>query len=208
MEAPIFIPEVIETVEEETPVETPVIVDENVAVTVPEAKPMIIEAQESFYQRLLEQIGSLQTAQAVAPQPVSVIVETTEAHVEKLFEIENSMLSILNGCVSFVKTDLTEMHGYLKEEITSNREVINKIVETQQKIIAAQDVMVGVIVKLVEKISDIAVNPISVNPIVNVPAPIVNITEGNNSRRVTKLVQRNKEGLITKVIEDSSSDEV
>lgn len=171
----------------------------------------ISEAREVFYQHLLEKMDHLNDV-----RPISVVVETTESHIERLLKIEQSMVEMTTQCVASVKQKL-------QEEVVANREMINNLVvnrdtidvmvNAQQKIVETQNAMISVITALSVKIAAISTNqpaaPV-VNvpaPIINIPAPIVNITE-NGRRTTTKLVERDAKGMITKVIEDSSADDV
>jgi hypothetical protein len=164
--------------------------------------PVVPDPKNVFFEQLLMRLENL-----AQPQAVSVVVTTTEAHVERLLTVEKSMFAVMNDCVECVKSSLKESRGNLKEEIKSSNVLIEGIMVTQRKIVETQVAMIGAIAALSVKISEMTANqpaPV-VNvpaPIINIPAPVVNINETN--RRVTKSVERNDVGLITKVIEDSS----
>jgi hypothetical protein len=174
----------------------------------PQPLTLISESQETFYKTLLERLQKLETVAQQVPLPVSVMVETTEAHVERLLKLEKTMISMINESTGLLKTDFVEIHAYLKEELvrskeemTCTRTVLNGIVETQYKITESLSAMTSAIMMLSGKVADIITN--QPTPVINIPAPIVNITESSGGRRVTKHVQRDENGLITKVVEDS-----
>lgn len=189
-------------------VEMPRVVEPLQEKIAPTAEP-INEAREMFYQGLLEKMDHLNDV-----RPISVVVETTESHIERLLKIERSMLELTNQCVASVKQKLQEEVMASREMINTlvvNRDMVDVIVNSQQKIVESQHAIVSVIQALSAQIAAINTNqqaPI-VNvpaPIINIPAPVVNITE--NSRHITKTVERDEKGFISKVIENSSSDDV
>lgn len=151
--------------------------------------------EQVFFTRLLERLNTLSD---LKPQPVTVetTVQTTEAHVERLCEIEKSMLDRLNLMSEHVAAQSSEMQSHLIEVLTAQRTLITQISETQSQIVQTQTHMVAALSVLAEKVGTLAITA----PIVNVPAPIVNVTM-QEGKRVTKMVERDENGLIKKITE-------
>lgn len=163
--------------------------------TKPEPQP-----QENFFQRLTERLELL-------TQPV--IVETTEKHVERLVETEQALLlsiRMLTEQVEKISTNADDARIGLSETLTMQRSMMANLSESQAQITAAQSIIVesqrqivetmGALVAKIEKFSQ---TPPVVNPIVNVPAPIVNITTMEGRR--TKIVERDENNLIARIVE-------
>ena len=152
-------------------------------------------SEEVFFTRLLERLNVLSDPK---PQPVTVetTVQTTEAHIERLYEIEQSMLDRLNLMSEHVASQSTETQSNLIEVLNIQRALITQISETQSQIVNAQTQMVAAISLLTEKVGVLA----QTAPVVNVPAPVVNVTM-QEGKRVTKMVERDENGLIKKITE-------
>jgi hypothetical protein len=173
-------------------------------------------SEELFYTRLLNRMDKIVET---VNRPLSVTVQTTESHVERLFEIEQSMLTNLNVLtekIEHVASNSIDTQINLTEMIENQYQIINQFSDSQKRIVESQHEIAGVMGILLEKIAELSqavpnINPIVnipapiVNmpaPIVNVPAPIVNVITESGRRLTTKHVERDQNGLISKVIED------
>ena len=165
------------------------------AARVVEDTPVREPSEEVFFTRLIERLNTLSD---VKPQPVTVeaTVQTTEGHIERLYEIEKSMLDRLNMMSEHVAAQSSETQTNLAEVLDAHRTMIQQISETQNQIVTTQTQLVGAIALLTEKVGTLA----QTAPIVNVPAPIVNVTM-QEGKRVTKMVERDENGLIKKITE-------
>ena len=206
-EAPQVIPE---TEHEDQPDTEPVVEEEK-----PKAKakakrlaetprsPAEPRSDEKFFSHLTERLEAL-----VSHAP-SIVVETTEKHVEKLLEVEQAMLatiSTLTERVERLAIHTDDTRSDLTETLAMQRDMIGRICESQAQISAIQAKliesnaqMVKTLGLLTDKIAVFVQTPPVVNPVVNVPAPIVNVTMQEGRR--TKVVERDENNLITRITE-------
>ena len=206
-EAPQVIPETEHLDQPDTP--EPVVEEEK-----PKAKPKKprlaetrpIEAprsDEKFFRHLTERL------EALVSQAPSIVVETTEKHVEKLLEVEQAMLATiatLTERVEQLSANTDDTRTDLTETLAMQRDMIGRICESQAQIGAIQSKLIESNTQIVEtlglltdKIATLIQTPPVVNPVVNVPAPIVNVTMQEGRR--TKVVERDENNLITKITE-------
>ncbi len=167
----------------------------------------ISHAQEMFYKKLLEQVDRFSEPKN---QPIAVTVESTELHVERLFEIEQSMLSslaVMTEQFNKITGHATHTQINFKELFQSQQTMIQYINESQHKIVEVQGQIITAIDSLANKIAVLAQTSPTVSPIVNVPAPIVNVVTESGRRLTTKFVERDENGLISKIIEDDGFDD-
>lgn len=167
-----------------------------------EAKP---HPAESYFTRLTERLEQL----AVPQQPPSIVVETAERHVERLAEIEQSMLGTMDVLVERIgryATQSANTNDDLRETLAMQREMIQQISqsqvllnEVQTKLVVSQAQIVDTITQLAEKVALFAQTPPVVNPVVNVPAPVVNVSVPEG--RKTKVVERDGNNLISRITE-------
>ena len=160
-------------------------------------------SDETFFRHLTERL------EALVSQAPSIVVETTEKHAEKLLEVEQAMLdtmTLLTERVEQISSDTDDTRRGLTETLAMHREMIVKIGESQAqiatvqaKLIESQGQIVETIGLLTDKIALFAHTPPVVNPVVNVPAPIVNVTMQGKR---TKVVERDQNNLITRIVED------
>ena len=178
----------------------------------PKAKPRLAEAprpDEKFFRHLTERLEAL-----VSPAPTSIVVETTEKHVEKLVEVEQAMLATMTALterVEQISVHADDTRLALTETLAMQRDMISRISESQAQISKVQakliesQVQIGeTIGLLIDKIALFAQTPPVVNPVINVPAPIVNITTQEGRR--TKVVERDENNLITRITEGYEAD--
>jgi len=168
----------------------------------PEPKPEP-RIDEKFFRHLTERLERL-TEQVATPTPI--VVETT--NVEKLLEVEQAMLGALTGLTERVEqiTLAEDTRVYLTEMLTAQKEMIATLNTSQQQIavvqarlIESQNQIVETIGLLAGKIADLCQTPPVVNPVINVPAPIVNVTVPEGRR--TKTVERDANNLISRIVE-------
>ena len=158
-------------------------------------------SDETFFRHLTERLEAL-----VSHAP-SIVVETK--HAEKLLEVEQAMLdtmTLLTERVEQISADTDDTRRGLTETLAMHREMIVKIGESQAqiatvqaKLIESQAQIVETIGLLTDKIALFAQTPPVVNPVVNVPAPIVNVTMQGKR---TKVVERDQNNLISRIVED------
>jgi hypothetical protein len=183
---------IVETAPEPAPTPRPKPDRKKLKVVKEETKP---NEQTVFFTKLVEQMTDLKR-----PLTVEATVQTTEAHVERLFEIENAMLGTLHTMADRVQNIAEtsgETQGTLAEVILAQRTLIEQLTEGQSRIVEAQSRIVDALALLTDKINGFAQTAPVVNPIVNVPPPTVVMQEG---KRI-KLVERDEKGLITKITE-------
>lgn len=158
---------------------------------------------EKFFRQLTERLERL-TEQVATPTPI--VVETT--NVEKLLEVEQAMLGAITGLTERVDqiTLAEDTRVYLTEMLTAQKEMIATLNTSQQQIaivqarlIESQNQIVETMSLLAAKIADFCQTPPIVNPVVNVPAPIVNVTVPEGRR--TKTVERDANNLISRIVE-------
>lgn len=162
-----------------------------------EAKPEEPAADERFFTRLIERLEQL------AAPPAK------DAQVEKLFEIEKGVLVTISRLTEKVeqlsagadsaREGLTEMMAIHRDMLSNLNETQAQMSAIQTKLIESQAEIVETIGLLADKIALFSQTPPVVNPVVNVPAPIVNITTQEGRR--TKVVERDENNLITRIIE-------
>ena len=191
----------------DTPLPEPVVETEKPKL---KKKPKLVEApppievprsDEKFFRHLTERLEAL-----VSHTP-SIVVETK--HAEKLLEVEQAMLdtmTLLTERVEQISIHADDTRAGLTETLAMHREMIVKIGESQAqiatvqaKLIESQARIVETIDLLTDKIALFAQTPPVVNPVVNVPAPIVNVTMQGKR---TKVVERDEHNLITRIVED------
>lgn len=197
------IPYRIPVLENEPIPPTPIIIEK--IIEKPVETIIVSKPQEDFYNRLLEQFDIMK--QHVEQQPLSITVETVEPHIEKLVEFETFAITTLEGIAEFIensnnttKENIKEMCEYISEnrqmiiETQQNSKnvlsLLEKFSKSQQTIVETQTLLAKSMVVLTEKISTMVSNP----PKINFPAPV----------KTTKLVERNEEGFITKIIEQTN----
>ena len=96
----------------------------------------------------------------------------------------------------------------LKEILDGQREMIRQITVSQKTIVKSQNDLARTVAALAESIAVLARTPPTVSPIVNIPAPIVNVMTENGRRMVTtKTIERDDNGLISKVTENVDEEE-
>lgn len=188
---------------ENEPIQTPVIIEKIIEKPV-ENIAIVSKPQEDFYNRLLEQFDIMKQH---VEQPLSITVETMEPHIEKLVEFETFAITTLEGITEFIensnnttKENIKEMCEYISEnrqmiietQQTSKNvlSLLEKFSKSQQTIVETQTLLAKSMVALTEKITTIVSNP----PKINFPIP----------GKIVKLVERNEEGFITKIIEQSN----
>lgn len=187
----------------------------------PRKKPRIIErapppALETLFTKLIERIEKMSqpnTETLLAPlierienlsQP-TINVETT--HVERLYEVEQAMLTALNELMERNHTNEQDTRDHLVEMVNTQQAMVQQVNETQAQISQTLSEVVTVIGVLTEKVNDMAQNAPVISPIVNVPAPVVNVSM-QEGRKVTKLVERDENGLISKIIEGHEAEPI
>lgn len=164
---------------------------------------------ESYFTRLTERLEKL---------PSSITVDTSE-HVERLAEIEHSMLDVMTALVERIgryETETSTTNEDVRTSLALQREMIQqisetqaalgtmqaKLIESQSQIAKSQAQITEAIVLLAEKVGEVTQTPPVVNipaPIVNVPAPVVNVTVPEGRR--TKVVERDANNLISRITE-------
>jgi hypothetical protein len=160
---------------------------------------------EKYFLRLTERLEQL-----AMPQPApSIVVETTERHVERLAEIEQAMLGTMEILVERISSYASESASTsddLRETLAMQREMIQQISESQAalgavqvKLVESQAQIVDTMTQLAEKVAQFAQTPPVVNPVVNVPAPVVNVSVPEG--RKTKVVERDANNLISRITE-------
>lgn len=162
----------------------------------------VIPLQEMFYKQLLQKIDLISESKS---QPLSVTVKTTESHIERLFEIEKSMLNTLNKIVERtqqVSPQSTEANNTLHEIFQAQQQMILMISESQQKVAISQKHIAETVNLVVEKLAALSMALPTIAPIVNLPAPVVNIITENGRKVTTKLVERDENGMIMRITED------
>jgi len=103
---------------------------------------------------------------------------------------------------------MNEMVGELSNTIKLQNEIINKKFETVDNVIAetnnaVQESLKTVMQETSDKLDKIYSKEINIPaPIINVPAPVVNVSL-SEQKKVVKTVDRNSDGLITKITEET-----
>lgn len=162
-----------------------------------ETKPEAPADDERFFTRLIERLEQL------AAPPAK------DANVEKLLEVEKGVLVTINRLTEKIerlstgadsaREGLTEMMAIHRDMLTNLNETQTQMSAIQTKLIESQAQIVETIGLLADKIALFSQTPPVVNPVINVPAPIVNVTTQEGRR--TKVVERDENNLITRIIE-------
>ncbi len=166
-----------------------------------ESKPDHTEAMN----RLLERF---ETISSNFNKPLSVTVQTTEGHVDRLYEIEKSMLVTLNVMTERVERTIAQTNETklnVSEMLDSHKQMIEQISNTQKMLVESQINLAKTMTLLTEKIEMFTQTQPTISPIVNVPAPIVNVTMDGKQRTI-KIVERDAKGLIKKVTEKQETE--
>lgn len=160
---------------------------------------------EKFFKGLTERLEHL-------ANPPPIVVETNDNHVAKLLEIEQAMLASITTLTERVEQlSADDARVDLSAMLTMHRDMIVKLSESQAqinvvqtKLIESQAQIVETISLLADKIALFSQTPPVVNPVINVPAPIVNVSTQEGRR--TKIVERDHNNLITRITEGCEAD--
>ena len=182
--------------------------------------PMVTESsKEKFYQDLLSKLNEIgsnpvtnnnTTLQEEISLKLSEIRSNSDdsihlsTYLDKLSEsnsmIVNAIKEISSNITYIQPTNIELFENILlnQQNMSDNQQILfanqESMISTQLSIIESQTVIGTMFDRLLEKISDIKSTPVELSPIFQIPESI---------KRVTKLVERDENGLITKIIEQS-----